>query len=464
MTDSDDPVGGVSRRSRARHATGEVASGVDDALELAWREHWGRLLSLVVARFRRLDLAEEALAEAYAAAAHRWPLDGVPRSPAAWLLTAARRRALDTLRAEAMAARKQPLLEVDATLRAESSGGGVRGDDIGPHDDAARIGDERLRLIFLCAHPALAPEARAALTLRFVAGLDTADIARLFLVQPSTMAARLTRAKKKVALAAIPFRLPDEARLAERLDVVCTVVYLVFTAGYIAGSGPDLLRSDLSGEAVRLARLLDELLPGRQVVRALLALVVLQHSRRDARIDEAGRLVLLPDQDRARWHHDEIEAGLAVLGSIPPPTEVLALDYLLQAQIAAEHATATTAAETNWVAIAEYYGRLSELTGSPVVRLAQAVAVAEARGPAYGLELLEGLDDQLPHSHRLPAVRAELLLRLDRAEQALGCLDQALALVNNEVERAHLRTRRDLVAAGASAQDQDDAGSQQRDG
>jgi RNA polymerase sigma-70 factor (ECF subfamily) len=454
----------VSRARTPRHATDEVAGAVDDALERAWREHWGRLLSLLVARFRRLDLAEDALAEAYAAAARSWPVDGVPRSRAAWLLTSARRRGLDTLRAEAMAVRKQPLLEVDAILREESLRGSGAQDGTQPRDEAAQIGDERLRLIFLCAHPALAPEARAALTLRFVAGLDTADIARLFLVQPSAMAARLTRAKRKVALAGIPFRLPDEDRLAERLDVVCTVIYLVFTAGYAAGSGPDLLRTHLASEAIRLARLLDGLLPERPVVRALLALLVLQHSRRDARIDDRGRLVLLPEQDRSRWHRGEIATGLEILASIPPPTEALALDYLLQARIAAEHATAATAAETNWAAIAGYYDRLAALTGSPVVRLAQAVAVAEARGAAHGLELLAGLDEELPRSHRLWAVRGELLLRLHRPVEARSAFDRALALVTNEVEREHLRTRRDGAAAAAAAQEEDEAGSQQGDG
>ncbi len=430
------------------HGGPGAATGGQDvgaALDRAWREHWGRLLSLLVARFRRLDLAEESLAEAYAVAAGRWPRDGVPDSPAAWLLTTARRRALDTLRGEAMAARKQTLLAVDADLREESSRGLGPAEGTEPHEDSPRVEDERLRLIFLCAHPALSAEARAALTLRLVIGLSTHDIARLFLVQDSTMAARLTRAKKKVMVAGIPFRLPDEDQLDERLEVVCQVVYLAFTAGYVAGSGPDLLRTDLAGEAIRLARVLDELLPGRPDVRALLALLVLQHSRRDARVDAQGRLVLLPDQDRERWRQDEIAAGVALLESVRVETGALegqALDYLLQARIAAEHATARRAEDTDWVAISGYYDRLAVLTGSPVVRLAQAVAVAEARGPGYGLELLADLDDQIPRSHRLPAVRAELLLRLGRAEDALDCLDRALDLVGNDVERDHLLTRR----------------------
>ena len=257
-------------------------------LEDVWRDEWGRLLALLVGQFRRLDLAEDALADAFEAATRTWPRDGIPANPAAWLLTTARRRALDRLRAEAMAARKEPLLVVDARTQEEAQRAMAD-----PGDGPAALTDERLRLVFLCAHPALAPEAAAALTLRLVLGVSTADLARLFLVAEPTMAARLTRARKKLAVAGVPFALPSAERLAERVDVVATVAYLAFTAGYAPGSGPDVVRTELAGEAIRLTRLLRQLLHGYAarppaagpLLDALLALMLLQHSRRDARVD-----------------------------------------------------------------------------------------------------------------------------------------------------------------------------------
>ncbi|MGB4809984.1 MAG: DUF6596 domain-containing protein, partial [Candidatus Phosphoribacter baldrii] len=266
-------------------------------LDRIWRDEWGRLLALLVGQFRRLDLAEDALADAFEAATRTWPRDGIPANPAAWLLTAARRRAIDRIRAEAVAARKEPLLVVDARIQEEAQRAMA---DAG--DSPAALADERLRLVFLCAHPALAPEAAAALTLRLVLGVSTADLARLFLVAEPTMAARLTRARKKLALAGVPFALPTPERVAERIDVVATVAYLAFTAGYAPGSGPDVVRAELAGEAIRLTRLLRQLLQGYAaqppaagaLLDALLALMLLQHSRRDARVDAAGLVVLLP--------------------------------------------------------------------------------------------------------------------------------------------------------------------------
>lgn len=400
------------------------------ALELAWREHWGRLVALLLAQYRRPDLAEDAVAEAFAAAARRWPDDGVPAQPAAWLLTAARNRVVDRLRAEAVHRRKEPLMLVDARERDLSTA----------VDPGGHIPDERLRLVFTCCHPALAPEARVALTLRFVVGLDVPDIAALLLVQEATMAARLTRAKKRLATAGIPFVTPSPERLDERLDVVATVVYLIFTAGYQPGPRDRGLRVDLGDEAIRLARLLDHLLPGRPVVRALLALMLLQHSRRDARADAEGALVLLPDQDRALWHRADIVEGVALLKGLAPGTGQ-AEEYRLQALVAAEHATAPTAADTRWSEVADLYARLEELTGSPVVRLARAVAVSESSGPVAGLALLEGLDADLPHHHRLPAVRAELLLRAGRHHEAAVAFGHALDLVRSDAERRHLEAR-----------------------
>lgn len=428
-------------------ATPAAGPAADDALEESWRDHWARLLGALVARYRRPDLAEDALADAFAAAARTWPVDGVPANPAAWLRTAAARRVLDRLRAEAVAARKEPLMVVEERSRPGPPGPGDDGDD-GDH-----VPDERLRLLFACCHPALSPEARAALTLRFVAGLGVPDIARLFLVPEATMAARVTRAKKRLAASGIPFAVPSPDRLDERVDGVATVLYLTFTAGYAPGTGPDLVRVALAGEAVRLTRLLDELLPGRPVVRALLALLVLQHSRRDTRTGPDGALVLLPDQDRSRWHEDEIAAGLAVLASVPDGATGLARDYLLQARVAAEHAVARTADATDWRAVARHYAALEEHTGSPVVRLARAVAVAEVDGPAAGLALFDGiagLDEALAHHHRLPAVRGELLARAGRRDEALAALDEAVRRCANAVERAHLERRRDAVAAQAT--------------
>ncbi|MBG6179578.1 RNA polymerase sigma factor [Arthrobacter sp. CAN_A1] len=407
------------------------------ALEQAWQEHWARLLALLVGRFRRLDLAEDALADAFAAAVSTWPRDGAPESPAAWLLTAARRRALDQVRSEAIAQRREPLMVVDVEAR-EAAASAV--------DDGGHIPDERLRMLFTCCHPALSPDARAALSLRFVNGLSVGEIARLFLVQESTMAARLTRAKKKVAAAGIPFTVPAPARMTERLDVVAAVIYLVFTSGYAPATGDGPVRTSSAAEAIRLARVLDALLPDQPVVLALLSLMTLQHSRRDARVSPDGTLVLLPDQDRGRWHIGEIDAGLELLGRVPGSSSGPARDYALQARIAAEHAVAPSAGATNWRRIADLYAELEALTGSPVVRLARAVAVMEAKGPDAGLLLLDGLDERLPHHHRLPAVRGELLVRAGRPAEAVAAFAVAIALCGNEAERDHLRRRAAEVA------------------
>ena len=407
--------------------------GVDE-LTRVYRDEWGRLLALLVACYRRLDLAEDALADAFEAAARTWPRDGIPANPAAWLLTAARRRALDRLRAEAVRARTEPMLVVDARLQERAEG--VMAD---PGDLA--VTDERLRLVLLAAHPTLEPEAAAALTLRLVMGVSTADLARLFLVSEPTMAARLTRARKKLATAGVAFAVPEREALAERVEVVATVAYLAFTAGYAPGSGPDVVRVDLAGEAIRLVRVVRELAP-YAALDALLALMLLQHSRRDARAAADGSLVLLPDQDRTRWRHDEIAEALALLRDVGSQTETTrGREWRLQASIAACHATAATAAQTDWGRIADLYAALETLTGSPVVRLNRAVAVAEAQGPEAGLALLAGLVEHLPTSHRVPAVEAELLMRCGRWEEAEAAYRRAIALCGNEVERDYLTRR-----------------------
>lgn len=386
-------------------------------------------MALLVAQYRRLDLAEDGLADAFEAAARTWTADGVPNNPPAWLLTTARRKIVDRLRAEAVAARKLPLLAVEADLQEEAQRTMA--------DAGSALTDERLRLVLLCAHPSLPHEAAAALTLRLVLGVPTADIARLFLVSTPTMAARLTRARKRLANES--FALPTGAELADRVGVVAAIGYLAFTAAYAPGAGADVVRADEAGEAIRLVRVLREVVPsdlsGRTELDALLALMLLQHSRRDARVRD-GALVLLPDQDRSRWHYDEISEAMALLTPLAtaPPAP-----YLLQALIAAEHAIAPTADDTDWTRIAARYAELESVTGSPVVRLNRAVAVAEADGPIAGLALLDGLD--LP-GHRLPATRAELLLRANRYDAARAAFDQAIALCDNDAERAHLRSRR----------------------
>ncbi|WP_084965313.1 RNA polymerase sigma factor [Thermoactinospora rubra] len=394
-------------------------------VEQAYREHWARLLALLTAELRDLDLAEESLQDAFAAAVRAWP--PVPANPPAWLLTAARRRAVDRLRREAVARRRLPLLII----------GEEAGDEPDGEEPGGELPDERLRLIFTCCHPALAMEARVALTLRCVGGLTTRQIARMFLVSEPTMAARITRAKKKISQAGIPYRVPSGPELAERRDGVLAVLYLIFTEGYAATEGEQLIRRELAAEAIALAGLLVELMPADSEVRALAALMMLHHARRDARTDGRGRLVRLAEQDRSRWHRPEIERALALLRPGPPGP------YLLQAAIAAEHATAAGAADTDWRQIAALYGMLEELTGSAVVRLNRAVAVAEAEGPQAGLDLLAGLE--LPGYRLLPATRAELLRRLGRAEEAMAEYGRALELAGTVQEREFLLLRRDSL-------------------
>ncbi|GII95886.1 RNA polymerase sigma factor [Sinosporangium siamense] len=396
------------------------------AVERAYREHWGRMLARLTGELRDLDLAEDSLQDAFASAVATWPAAGEPDNPPGWLLTAARRRAIDRLRRDATARNRLPLLIVDEG-----------------EDPAHDIGDERLRLIFTCCHPALAHEARVALTLRCVGGLTTREIARLFLVSESTMAARLTRAKKKIAQAGIPYRVPEGGELPRRRDGVLAVVYLIFTEGYAATSGDRLIRDELAEEAIRLGSIVRELMPGDAETDALTALMMLHHARRDARTGPSGDLVTLAEQDRSRWRRDEIARALALFRTawragpddFPGP-------YLLQAAIAAEHTAAPSAADTDWSSIAKLYAGLEHLTGSAVVRLNRAVAVAEAEGPEAGLALLAGLDDALPHHHLLPATRAELLRRLGRTDEAVRWYGRALDLVGTDPERDFLLSRR----------------------
>ena len=388
------------------------------SLDEVFREEWGRVVAQLVGRLRDVDLAEEAAQEAFAVAAERWPRDGPPDDPRAWLMVTARNRAIDRIRRDRTLDEKSRLLEV-AEAHEERM------------DDTA-IPDERLELLFTCCHPALALEAQVALTLRTLGGLTTEEIARAFLVPEATMAKRLVRAKHKIRAAAIPFRVPPPELLAERLAAVLAVVYLIFNEGYGG-------RGDLASEAVRLGTALAGLLPGEPEVVGLLALMLVDDARGAARFD-GGEVVLLADQDRALWDAGRHAAGCAALERarvLAPGTEG---PYVLQARIAVLHA----AEPPDWPLLAELYGRLGALTGSPVVELNRAVAVAEAGDVEAGLAAVERLD--LDGYHYLHAARAELLGRLGRADEARAAYDRALALVHADAERRFLERRRAEVA------------------
>ncbi len=417
-----------------------MTAAAETVLETVAREEWGRLTSLLLAQYRRLDLVEDALGDAFETAARRWPSDGTPANPAAWLLTTARRRVVDRMRAESMVQRKAALLVTDAEQRQAGQSAMA--------DPGGLVEDDLLRLVLMCTHPALAPEAASALALRLVLGVSTHDIARLFLVGEPTVAARITRAKKKIVAAGIPFAVPSADVLPHRLETVAQTAYLAFTAGYAPGSGPDLLRADLAGEAIRLVLVVVGLCPSEPAPLALLALMLLQHSRRDARVGDDGRLVLLADQDRRRWRRDEIDEALALLAAPVPtgPVSTLAASYAVQARIAAEHATAASPELTRWDRIVAHYDLLLTLFPSPSARLARAVAVAEASGPAAGLAALETVE--IPGSHRVAAVRAELLSRRGDVHAARAAYAEAIAACRNDTERAHLVERRNALDGG----------------
>lgn len=422
---------------------------VERALARLDRDHRARLLSLLVMSLRRFDLAEDALQDAFEAAARRWPECGVPDNPPAWVLTTARRRAIDRIRTGAAEDRRLPLLIVDGRRA------GV--DSVDPaalaHTEGP-LADERLRMLFACAHPALAPHAQVAMILRFVNGLAVSRIASLLLVPDSTVAARITRAKHRIAASGIPVVRPSSRTVEDRLDSVLTALYLAFTEGYAQPGGDARDGWGLADEAIRCTGLVHDLLHGHPRVAALLALEMLHHARRDARFSVTGRPISLEHQDRDLWHQEEIERALALIAGAPDDDE----PYVLQARIAAAHCTAPRSAATDWSAIASLYARLEHLTGSPVVRLNRAVAVAEVAGPNTALEMIDGLEALLPRSHRVPTVRAELLVRLDDHAGALEALDRALALARADGEQQHLARRRAEIAAslvGSSAADED---------
>ncbi len=402
------------------------------SVESVFREERGRLLASLVHHFGDLDLAEDVASEAVEAALAHWPAEGVPARPGAWLLTTARRKAVDRLRRDQAYAARLAVLQVEADRAAPAPP---------PADAAGDLPDERLQLFFTCAHPALAAEDRTALTLRCLAGLTTPEVARALLVPAATMAQRIVRAKKKIRQARIPFRVPGADELPERLPGVLQVLYSIFTEGYAASSGPQLQRIDLAEEAIRLARILHRLMPAAREVDGLLGLMLLIHARHEARTGPDGELVLLEDQDRSRWDHTMIKEGCrlavsALTGGPPGP-------YGVQAAIAALHDEAPDLATTDWPQVVALYDVLLALAPSPVVELNRAVAVAMRDGPQAGLALLDGLagEPRLRGHHPYPAARGDLLHRLGRLPEAAAAYQEALDLAGTEPERAHLRRR-----------------------
>jgi RNA polymerase sigma-70 factor (ECF subfamily) len=422
----------------------EPAAEARGVVERLFRSESGRSVATLIRAIGDFDVAEEAVQEAFAIARSTWPMRGIPDNPGAWITTTARNRAIDRLRRDRTGrAKVEALARLEALdAAAGRSPFGEEGDDEMSAGVRA-IPDDRLRLIFTCCHPALAPEARVALTLRTLGGLTTREIARAFLVPEPTVAQRLVRAKRKIRDAAIPYRVPPPDLWPERLDGVLAVVYLVFNEGYAATDAPSLVRSDLCEEAIRLGRFLAELMPDEPEVLGLLALMLLQHSRRSTRLGPSGELVLLEDQDRSRWDRRAIHEGVglvrrALRTSAPDPGP-----YALQAAIAAVHAEAARGEDTDWPQIAALYGVLARVQPSPVVELNRAVAVAMADGPALGLARVERLaaDGSLDGYHLLHSTRADLLRRLDRRAEAAAAYRRALALATNPVERAFLEAR-----------------------
>ncbi len=416
--------------SGEENSTAAAASAAREQVEAVYREESRRVFATLVRLLGDFDLAEEALHDAFASAIEQWPREGIPANPRAWLVSAGRFKAIDALRRVARFDASMADLAQRLDQSARES----------PLPDDEGIEDDRLRLIFTCCHPALAPEARVALTLREVCGLTTEEIARAFLTTPATLAQRIVRAKKKIKEAKIPYQIPSRADLPERIDGVLHVVYLVFNEGYSASSGATLTRAELSGEAIRLGRLLAQLLPEAEVI-GLVALMLLQESRRTARTTASGEIVLLEQQDRSLWNGEQIAEGLRFVDQALATQQ--AGPYSLQAAIAAVHAQAASATETDWAQIAALYGVLLQVNPSPVIELNRAVAVAMRDGPAAGIALIDEIlsRGELSEYHLAHAARADLCRRLGDRAAAIASYERALALVQQEPERQFLQRR-----------------------
>lgn len=395
-------------------------------IETTFREEHGRVLAALISQLGDFTLAEDALQDALVNALERWPTDGVPHNPGAWLTTVAKRRAIDRIRRASTAERNAVILDPDATADEEET-------------EMESIPDDRLKLMFTCCHPSLALEAQVALTLHTLGGLSTPEIARAFLVPVPTMAQRLARARAKIRNAGIPYRVPPADVLPERLEALLAVIYLIFNEGYVATEGDRLTRSDLSSEAIRLGRVLVALMPESAEAYGLLALMLLHDSRRETRLDAAGNLVLLEDQDRTRWDQAKISEGIAVLDRAMLMRAPGA--YQVQAAISALHAEAATAAATDWQQIAMLYGTLVKLMPSMVVEVNRAVAVAMAQDVQTGLHMLLRLENQADHFYPYHVARADLLRRSNQREAAADAYERALALCQNSAERAYLQRR-----------------------
>jgi RNA polymerase sigma-70 factor (ECF subfamily) len=402
------------------------------AVEEVYRADWGRIVATLIRLFGDFDLAEECAQEAFAAAVDQWRDSGVPDAPRAWIIQTAKHKAIDRIRRKGVYAEKLESYVVSGLVRASEE----------PNYDGGEIPDDRLRLIFTCCHPALASEVQVPLTLHTLCGLETDEIARAFLVSSTTMAQRLVRAKHKIRAAGIPYAVPGTGEIGARLEAVLTVIYLVFNEGYLATRGAALVRTDLCVEAIRLGRLVITLMEPQPPAeaKALVALMLLHDARRDARLDEAGEIIVLEDQDRSRWNHKQIAEALLLLKDapfgVPGP-------FALQAAIAAAHCKAAQPADTDWNEIVRLYDQLESVQPSPVVSLNRAVAVAMAKGPRAGLVMIDGLtaEDDLDEYHLLHAARADLLRRLGQFAESAESYERALKLVTNDSERRYLERR-----------------------